>query len=101
MANRLDLHSELINILGSKNVYFQPPSSIKMSYPAIRYYINSIDVSTANDSLYLLNKSYTIILMHNDPDNTIVDKILKLQRCRFDRFYTMDNLNHYVFTLYY
>ncbi len=36
-----------------------------------------------------------------DPDSVIVEKVSKLPRCRFDRHYTADELNHDVFTLYY
>ena len=34
---RLELQSVLEQTLGSRNVYFQPPASVKMKYPAIVY----------------------------------------------------------------
>ena len=34
---RNDLQKLLVEVLGSKNVYFQPPESVKMKYPAIVY----------------------------------------------------------------
>lgn len=37
MASRLDLQTFLEELLESKNVYFQPPESVKMKYPAIVY----------------------------------------------------------------
>ena len=37
MANRLDLQALLEDLLGSRNVYYQPPESDKMNYPAIVY----------------------------------------------------------------
>ena len=37
MANRLDLQALLEDLLGSRNVYYQPPESVKMNYPAIVY----------------------------------------------------------------
>ena len=43
MRNRLDLQKIFEDILGSKNVYFQPPESLKMKYPAIRYSLDDID----------------------------------------------------------
>ena len=37
MSKRKDLQKLLEQTLGSRNVYFQPPATIKMQYPAIRY----------------------------------------------------------------
>ena len=37
MDKRQTLQSELEAILGSRNVYYQPPANLKMQYPAIRY----------------------------------------------------------------
>ena len=37
MKTRYELHEFLCEILGSRNVYFQPPESVKMKYPAIVY----------------------------------------------------------------
>ena len=50
MASRLNLHNELIKMLGTNNVYYQPPESIKMKYPAIVYSKSNIRSTFANDS---------------------------------------------------
>ena len=101
MASRHQLQLFLEKLLGSKNVYFQPPASVRMSYPAIRFTLNGIESEHANDGVYILNKSYSLTLIDPNPDNVIVDKIASLPNCRFDRHYKADNLNHYTFTLYY
>lgn len=98
--NRIDLHNKLIDILGNKNVYFNPPESLKMSYPCIRYSLNGIRKDSADDTMYIAKKSYSIILIHKDPDNTIVDDMLKLELCSFDRSYVSNNLYHFIFTKY-
>ena len=36
---KTDLGDKLKEVSGYKNVYFQPPESLKMSYPCIRYEI--------------------------------------------------------------
>ena len=100
-SRRLELHEILCKILGSRNAYFQPPESIKMNYPAIVYSLDDIESLYANDGVYLSGKKYELILIDADPDNELVDKIAALPTCQFDRFYTSDNLNHYVFTLFY
>lgn len=101
MASRLELQTRLEEILGSRNCYFQPPASLKMSYPAIRYKLNDIDKVNANNKAYILSRSYEVIVIDANPDSEIPDKVLQLPMCRFDRYYAADNLNHYVFTLYY
>lgn len=100
MTSRLELHAMLVEILGSKNVYFQPPSTIKMSYPAIVYSLGNIENRRADNSVYNTNKSYELTLVTSNPDDETVNKLNVLSMCSFDRFYTSDNLNHYVFTIY-
>lgn len=101
MASRLELHEVLCEILESRNVYFQPPESVKMQYPAIVYSRRSIDNIHANNSVYMQNNSYELTLIHRDPDNDIVEKLSKLPTCKFDRHFVSDNLNHYTYTLYF
>lgn len=101
MASRLDLHEELCKLLGSRNVYFQPPSSVKMKYPAIVYSLDSIETNHANGSLYLTNVRYSLTYIDSNPESTKVQELLKLPHVRFNRFYISDNLNHYNYTIYY
>lgn len=101
MASRLKLQTEFEEILGSRNVYFQPPSSVKMHYPAIRYSLSDLDGLHANDKMYKQMIAYEVVLIDPNPDNTYAQAILDMPYCSFDRSYAADNLNHYVFTLYY
>lgn len=101
MASRAKLHKELEDILGSKYVYFQPPESIKMTYPAIVYKLSAINAKSADDINYLLPRKYSVTVITKDPDTPIVDQMLKLQTCKFDRSFKSDQLNHFVFNLFY
>ena len=48
------------------------------------------------------DKSYEIIIIDSDPDGNIYEKIpAHFPMCRFNREYTADDLNHYVFTIFY
>ena len=62
MASRLKLHEELVEVLGSRYVYFQPPESIKMNYPAIVYERYDIPNRSANNDIYLQSVKYTNVL---------------------------------------
>lgn len=98
MGKRIELQALLKTIV--PNVYYQPPASVKMNYPAIVYSRKDIENTFANDSVYKQDHAYELIVIDKDPDSVIVDKISRLPTCSFDRHYTADNLNHDVFTLY-
>lgn len=101
MAQRLELQTLLKSILGSNNVYFQPPPTVKMEYPCIVYSRDSIDTKHANDKPYSLTRRYSVMFISKDPDSDIVEKLANLPLCSYDRFYTADNLNHDVFKLFF
>ena len=100
MASRLELQEKLEELLGSKSVYYQPPESVKMEYPAIRYSKSRIDVKRADNSIYSKNIRYELIVIDRKPDNPVIDKLLELPYCSYDRGYNADNLNHDVLTIY-
>lgn len=102
MADRLNLHASLVHILGSDNVYFQPPESLKMKYPCIRYSLSGTVSRHADNRIYSSTKRYEVTVIDSDPDSDIHEKILEqFQMCSFDRSYTADNLNHKTLTIYY
>lgn len=98
---RLDLHFILCDILGSNNVYFQPPESVKLKYPCIIYKLNDMNIDYADDKIYSYKKRYSITFIDKDPDSLIHEKIFELPYCSFNRSYAADNLNHWVYDLYF
>lgn len=101
MASRLELQAKLEELLGSKHVYYQPPESIKMEYPAIVYSKSNIRSVPANDGKYSLFCSYEIIVISKTPDHPVIKKLLELRYSTYGRTYKSDNLNHDVLYLYY
>lgn len=101
MSRRIELQKLLEDILGEKHVYYQPPESLKLEYPAIVYSKSRIDKRNANDSGYNLNTRYELIVIDKRPDNPVIEKLLSLPYCSYDRPYVSDNLNHDVLTIYY
>lgn len=96
-----DFQEFLEQKLGSRNVYFQPPASVMIHYPAFRYELARIDNTNADNIKYLQTKAYTLTYITEDADDPMVDVISKWDFCNFDRWYASDNLNHYVFTIYF
>ena len=101
MASKPDIQEFFETLLGTRNVYFRPPPSVRMNYPCIRYDIKNITGLRADDTLYTKFKSYEVTLIDPNIKSEFVDKIVVLPHCRFDRWYATDGLNNFVFTLYY
>lgn len=101
MANRLELHEKLVEILGSPYVYFQPPETVKMNYPCIRYSYTTDNVRHADNIPYLNRKNYEVMVIDRDPESEIPEKIInEFMYSHLNRSYSSDNLNHFVITLY-
>lgn len=104
MGSRLDLHSDLVSLgaVGSKQIYYQPPASIKLTYPCIIYKKSDINTRYADNMAYKAINRYDITIISRDPDNTIADEIIEaFPYARFDRRYTAENLYHDILEIYY
>ena len=101
LARRLELQQVLEDLLGSRNVYFQAPSNISMKYPCIVYALSRIGSKYADNFAYNQRKAYTITVVDRNPDSEIPDKVGELSLSSFDRHYVVDNLHHFVYTLYF
>lgn len=98
-TRRLKLQTLLEEILGSRNVYFQPPASISLKYPCIVYSFDDETNLHANGGTYLTRDKYTITLITKEhmPDS-LMSSLHSMPYTRFDRHYTADNLHHFVYT---
>lgn len=96
---RLELQALLKEI--TPHVYFQPPNGLKMEYPCIVYARESAETSYADNSPYRHTKRYTVTVIDRNPDSLLPDKVAELPMCSMSRFFTADDLNHDVYTLYF
>jgi hypothetical protein len=101
MEKQAELQTLLEELLGSRNVYYEPPAGLLMKYPAIRYSLSDIDTKYADNLSYSNRNRYELIIIDYLPDNKVVQKILDLPLSSFDRRYNQDGLVHDVITLYY
>lgn len=95
-----ELQATFEELLESRNVYYNPPSSVYMKYDAIVFNRSRIDNTFADDNVYGQHYRYEVTTITQDPDASIIDKISKLPMCSHDRHFVSDNLHHNVFTLY-
>ena len=104
--DRLVLDEVLATVLnltesdGDRHTYFNPPPSVQIKFPAIKYSLKNVNTRFANNGIYRQTPSYEVTLIDTDPDSEYVDKILQIPYCRFDRFYVAENLNHWTFTIH-
>jgi hypothetical protein len=82
------------------NVYFQPDTNIKLKFPCIVYSRARLDNTFANDEIYKLDHGYKIIYIHSDPDDPLVDELVRIPTCRFQREYNVDGLYHDEYIIY-
>lgn len=126
MGSRIGLHDTLVDLLSSfgiwfwdpfnfeessipeeikkeakEHVHFQPPSGFQMTYPCIVYELMDQVAEYADNQPYRLKRKYRVTVIDPKPDSVIADKIALLPCCAFDRFYTVDNLNHFAYEIYY
>ena len=101
MAPRLEFDALLRGVLGSDNVYFQPPSNLQMSYPCIVYQRDNEKAGFADNKPYSYARRYAVTYIDRNPDSDIPDKIGQLPLSSFNRAFTADNLHHYVHTIYF
>ncbi len=90
-----------MGILGSRNVYFQPPADCKMKYPCIVYERSRIEADFADNLPYTFRDRYQVTVIDKDPDSNLPRKVAALPMCSHDRHYTASNLHHDVFNLYF
>ena len=99
MARRLQLHQLLETF--APNVYFQPPTNVQLKYPCIIYKRDFADSKFADDVVYNHKLRYAITVIDQDPDSEIPGKVALMPMSLFNRFYTVDNLNHDVYNVYF
>lgn len=99
MGQRLELQALLSTL--TPTVYFQPPPSVVMEYPCIVYNRDNVKSEYADDQPYKLRTRYQVTVIDRNPDSPIPAKVASLPLCRFDRFFTADNLNHDVYSLFF
>lgn len=99
MGQRSQLHQLLETF--TEHVYFQPPTNVMLEYPCIIYRRDFADTKFADDKAYNHTVRYMLTVIDQNPDSDIPDKVATMPMSVFNRFFTVDNLNHDVFNVYF
>jgi hypothetical protein len=98
---RTDFQSVLEGLQEGTSVYFQPPSSLSLDYPAIVYNRDFGKTEFADNTPYVGTWRYLVIVMDRNPDSPLVDLMQKMPMTSYVRHFARDNLNHDVFYVYF
>lgn len=101
MRQRIELQKLLQSCAGTGKVYFQPPESVRMTYPCIIYTLDRDKPKFADNKIFHNLNRYTVTVVDKDPEGIIKDRVRELKYCSFERSFRADNLNHFVFTIYF
>jgi len=101
MGSRLEFQEVLESLLGSTNVYFQPPPTLQMSYPCVTFRRSGIQTKSADNKPYSQKTLYSVTVIDKNPDSAIPAKVGELIYSKFDRAYAFDGLNHDVYSVYF
>lgn len=96
---RLELHQTLKDTISSENVYFQPPETVKMEYPCVVYSLAYIDSYHADNFPYVTYYKYLVTYITRNPDDPNIERLKLLPACKFDRYFSTENLHHYAYEI--
>ena len=100
--DRLDLHREFVDLFAPNKVYYEPPETLKITYPCIIYGRDYIKLDKADNFNYIKSNRYQLMIIDRNSDNKVIETILDhFSSSSYDRHYIADGLHHDVITLYY
>ena len=99
-SRRLLLHEELVEVLGSRNVYFQPPTNSALVYPCILYEVDGMSNDYADNKVYLQSVKYKVTVIDKHHNSPIFERLLSRPYTAYSTRFTTTGLNHYICTVY-
>lgn len=99
MGRRLELNTLLKTLCD--NVYFQPPENLRLEYPCIVYSRDRGVTEFAGNLPYRYEQKYQVSFISREPDDTVQEQLRLLEKCVHVRFFTANQLNHDVFSLFF
>lgn len=100
-TNRSNFDAMLRRVSEIPNIYFQPPSNIRMQYPCIVYKRETINNRVSDNSVYNQHVYYQVTVIDQKPNSIYTDRISKIVNSRHIRNFETEGLNHDIFRIYY
>lgn len=97
MLSRIELQTYLEKLSEEENikVYFQPPPTIKLTYPCLIIEFSDIFQNFANNKLYSVFQTYEITHISTNPDAKFPSELVKNEGFSYiGKIYINDGLYH-------
>lgn len=102
MKTREELQAHLEELLGSRNVYFQPATNTKINYPCIVYRLEEYADKYADNKRYISFKKYIITHIYHKYSSNLHEQFRNsFMFLDGPKPAVADGLYHDVYTLYY
>lgn len=101
LSKREELNELFVELLGSRQVYFQPDDKIRISYPAIVYEMDNQDVIYADNRPHRRIDRYQVTIIDRNPDVPASRLVENFPMCTFSRAFASEGLNHRIYSLYF
>ena len=102
MARRTKLLREIKQFVNGPNVYFQPPESVKLTYPCVICSYDDTLSIYADDKCYQKFHIYRLLVVDKNPDSKFPGLITDhFSYASPGRPYISDGLYHFPITLHY
>lgn len=100
MATFKEARAILSKIVGHDRVYFQPPESIKMAYPAVVFHLSDLAATRGSNTVFSMRDRYTVTVMDKQPFPEYLYDLQRVPYTSLDTTYRVNGLNHFVYTMY-
>lgn len=102
MRSHYDLQAELSKIENVKQVYWDPPESLKLEYPCIVVSQSNVFKRFANNGRYIRIPGYDVMVIDPDTDSEIYLEVLnRFKYCDEKVPFEADGLSHWPLLIYY
>jgi hypothetical protein len=101
MGTRLEFQDVLEALQEDVSVYFQPPTNTQVVYPCIVYSRDYNHSQFGDNAPYSMTWRYQVTVIDTNPDSTVPDKVRAMPMTDYSRHFTVANLNHDVFFVYF
>ncbi len=100
---RVEMHQMLKKLFPENqepHVYFQPPQNTKIIYPCMIYKLSDMPQKWANNLPYHWERAYELTYITQDPNDPMAEKLIALRETKFNRYFSADNLHHFVYIIF-
>lgn len=94
-----DVDEAKLNLLLSR-VHLDPPPEVMLKYPCLIIDDDGLSTVRADNSVYKKDYRKTLMYVTRDPDcDKLIDALLSLDYCSYDRSAIVDNLYHHYLSI--